>query len=421
MTDPSTGGSTPPAPTGAPRRRARALALVAAALIAVAIAIVWLTVDTRQPGVTAAFYSSFILLPTAPLLFAARRLGRDDDAVGPLVAGTVSVLILAVPILYSVWVLAHTPAADRGWFPILVIGLLIAQGRGSAVALAASIVLVALAVTAFGIWRATANRRLRVGIDGLATIGVMFAAATGMRTRPLTVTPTGAYQFTTAQYELRHAYTCLWSAAGPGAIIGFPATLGECEWPDAAPGSAAYGSGYILQYHPTRRANDGRALGFSLVTIDAGHRNPESFYLDETGTVRRATGARATATSPVWVTEACADVQSLVRAADSSGGSFLGTMYTKRTDSLITLGDGSTETHYQMSGRGLIYRRLGNRYTLSLFTRDSLPRHDATMMADPRLDLLRNFFLDSAGVTHVTGELRPATTADPAVTLTRCE
>jgi len=241
-----------------------------------------------------------------------------------------------------------------------------------------------------------------------------------------------------------HAYTCLWRVAGPSAVRGFPATLGACEWPNAAPGSAAYGSGYLLEYHPTHRGNDNRALGFALVTIDAGHRNGESFYLDESGAVRRAVGERATPTSPVWVRTGCSDLEGVTRALeqyrtanptvgypvriahydpthDSSGDGVLRSLMMRPTDSITTLGDGSTEIGFAIGRRALIYRRVAGRYTLSLFTPDSLPPRDTTLMNDPRLDLLRNFFRDSTGNLHVTGEQRQATAVDPLRSVTSCD
>jgi hypothetical protein len=264
-----------------------------------------------------------------------------------------------------------------------------------------------------------------------------------VRSHPLTVTRTGPYDPTTAQHELLHVYTCLWRVAGAGAVRGFPATLGGCQWPDAAPGSAAYGSGYQLEYHPIRIGNDNRALGFSLVTTDAGHRNGESFYLDESGTVRRAIGQRATATSPVWIQTGCSDLESVVRALeqyrsahpaigyplrigrydpgrDSSGDGVLRSLMVRPADSITATGDGETTIGFGVSGRALIFHRLGDRYTLSLFTKDSLPLPGATLMDDPRLDRLRNFFQDSAGELHVTGEQRPATMADPVRSATTC-
>jgi hypothetical protein len=271
----------------------------------------------------------------------------------------------------------------------------------------------------------------------------MLLASAGVRSHPLTVTRTGPYDPTTAQHELLHVYTCLWRVAGAGAVRGFPATLGGCEWPDAAPGSAAYGSGYQLEYHPIRIGNDNRALGFSLVTTDAGHRNGESFYLDESGTVRRAIGQRATATSPVWIQTGCSDLESVVRALeqyrsahpaigyplrigrydpgrDSSGDGVLRSLMVRPADSITATGDGETTIGFGVSGRALIFHRFGDRYTLSLFTKDSLPLPGATLMDDPRLDRLRNFFQDSAGELHVTGEQRPATMADPVRSATTC-
>jgi len=272
----------------------------------------------------------------------------------------------------------------------------------------------------------------------------MLASAAGLRTRPVIMTPAGKYNATTAQHELLRAYTCLWRVAGARAVNGFPETLGACEWPGAAPGSAAYGSGYLLEYHPTRLRNDGRGAGFVLVTMDAGHRNPESFYLDESGAVRRAVGARATARSPVWVQQACLDFDGAIRKIeeyrtanpaagypariehydprpDASGDGVLRTLMMSPSDTIMTLSDGSIKMRSARDDRTLIYRRAGDGYTLSLFTPDSLPRSDATLVDDPRLDELRNFFRDPTGAVHVTGEQRPATIADPVRSLTNCD
>lgn len=443
MTDASTGGPTRRTPPPDPRRRARALAIAAAVLITVAGLFAWFTVDTRLPRDSAAFYAPAILLLTVPLLFTARRLGRDDDAIGPLIAGTMSLVILSVVLLIPIWLYVHD-TGSRGWWPFLLLLLLLPpMSRVTAAAVPALVVVAFLAATSRRVWRASTVRRLRFGADGLVAAGIVLAAAVGVWTHPITLTRTGPYSDATVEQELLHAYSCLWRVAGPGATHGFPATLGGCLWHDAAPGSAAYGSGYLLEYHPTRSMNDGRALGFALVTIDAGHRNAESFYLDESGAVRRATGARATAMSPVWVNGGCIDLQTAIRAVeeyrtanpavgyplriarysdipDSSRDGGLRSLWMRPSDSIIALPDGSTEVHYYAS-HALSYRRLGSRYTLSLFSPHSMRNDDASSSSESQLKLLRNFLRDSAGVIHATGEQRPATTADPALSLASCD
>ena len=428
-----------------PRRRAQALAIVTAVLIAIAGLLLWFTVDPRLPRNTASLYGPAILLLTAPLLFAAHRLGRANDGTGPLVAGIVSLVIVLGVLGAALWLFAKTPSSAWGWAFYIAAGLLSPPiNKVTWMALLVLIVLPLLAAEARHLWRASTDRRLRAGADGLATAAVMLASATGMRTRPVMVASAGTYDVTTAQHELLHAYSCLRRVAGAKAVNGFPATLGACEWPGAAPGSAAYGSGYLLEYHPTRLRNDGRGAGFALVTMDAGHRNPESFYLDESGAVRRAVGARATGASPVWVQQACLDFDGVIhkieeyRAAnptvgypariehydprpDSSGDGVLRTLMMSPSDSIVTLSDGSIKMRSARADRALIYRRVGDGYTLSLFTPDSLPRPGATLMDDPGLDELRNFFRDSTGAVHVTGEQRPATVADPVRSLTICD
>jgi hypothetical protein len=391
---------------------ARPLAVVAAALITIAVLLVWFTVDRRLPSDTATSYVPFVLLLTVPLWFAARRLRRHDDALGLLVAFAASVLLVAVALFAPIWIAAHMSAADRGYFPLLLVGILLPPfGRATATAALSVVVLLSLMVAVRRAWRASSNRQLRLGGDGLIAAAVFLVSAGAVGTnppRPLTTARADQYSSETVQHELLHAYTCLWRAAGPGAVHGFPGTLGECQWPDAAPGSAAFGAHYALEYHPARRDSDGRARGFVLSTVDVVHRDPESFYLDESGAVRRTTGARATVASPVWFGTGCGDIQAQTHAIEEY-----------RTANPAIGYPAQFAAH--VLGRTLIYRRVGNRFTLSLSTADSLPPADASLMNDPRLHLLRNFFRDTNGVTHATGELRPATMVDPVVSLDRCE
>jgi hypothetical protein len=430
------------------RRRARALALVAAALIGIALLIAWFSLDTHLPGRTAVSYVPTILLLTAPLLFAALRLGRENDGAGPLAAGLTSLAIIAASLFSLISTFARMPAHDRGYFPLLLLGVFGgAFGAVTAIGLTALVVLFLLARSARRVWLTSTDRRFRLGIDGALSIVICLVAAMAVLARPpspLSEAPNEHYSTTTVQHELLHIYTCLWRRAGAIAVNGFPATIDACAWPDAAPGSAAYGSNYALEYQPARRRRDGRAAGFSLVTVDTIHRNAESFYVDETGAVRRATGTRATATSPVWFSTGCTDLEAEIGSLeeyrrmhptigyparigaysdtpDSPHNPVLHSRRTRPSDSIAVLGDSSTAIRYRTLRRTLIYRRLGERYTLSLFTTDSLPPVDETLMDEPRLELLRNFFRDSAGVAHATGEQRPATSGDRPLSLARCE
>lgn len=407
---------------------ARSLAVIGASLVWVAVAVTWLTIDTRTPSATAPFYIAIAALLTAPLVFAAHRLGRADDATGLVVAALTSAGLLVAAVV----TVTHISIANKGYTFYLILGLFIPPLVRLTVVLVPLLLVLGLQLlNAIQTWRAIHRPTVRFGADGALAIAIVIGSVAALRSRTLTTPSVRPYSTTTVQHELLHVYVCLWQRPG------FPAKLDSaCLSPAAAPGSAAYGSGYTLDYHP-------RPGGFVLVTSDAGHRPAESFWLDESGALRRSSGAPVTSSSPIWNADGCQLIANLARQLDefrskhpsigypdrltpmpwppdtTDDGVFRTTLFGHR-DTVTVRSGGATEIR-TWNGRRVVYQATSGQYTVSVTATDSLRgANDSSLISDARLDLLRSYLRDPGGAIHVTGALRAATSSDPATTLSEC-
>ena len=408
--------------------RARALVVASAVLLVIGLAIVWLAIDSRAAAATARFYVLLTVIAVAPLLFAAYRLGRTNDPLGPAVAALASATVLGAGLFLAMRIVA----ANSGYTFYFVVALFLPPlVRATIVAVPLMVTLVLQLASAIGAWRAIDRPVVRLGADGLVTLGIVVGAAVAIRSDTFTGVRVAPYSTTTVQHELLHVYDCLWRQAPR-----FPARVDGCLAPSAAPGSTAYGSGYTLDYRV-------RPAGFGVLTTDVGHRDAESFWLDESGALRRSVGTPATSGSPIWNAAGCQLVTRLARELDdfrskhpsigypdritamgwppdtTDDGVFRTTAFGHR-DTVTVRADGATEIR-TWDGRLVAYRPMRGGYTMSVAAADSLlAAHDSSLISDAHLDLLRSYFRDSEGRIHVTGALRAATLSDPVVSPIDC-
>src|SRR5579872_3865626 len=134
-----------------PFSRARALAIGVAALIVLGLAVACLTVDTRAASATARWYATRGLGAVTPLLFAAHRLRRRDDPLGPAVAALAGVTFLAA----GLFIVSRVALADHGGYAFyMLLALFMPPLSGiTAIAGLSTLLVVLLLVSAIGAWR----------------------------------------------------------------------------------------------------------------------------------------------------------------------------------------------------------------------------------------------------------------------------